>query len=143
MYQNVCKKCGSIALHTEVKGSNTGLYCSDCGAWIKWLGKDELRAFDHSNKMHGFTKEESESYSNAMDKLYKPLGVNFDSNFNIIDEIKDFVAYLDEKIDDELGRKSSSPEAVVIKCHIAQAYEKDKNALINILNGRHWNENIL
>ena len=25
MYQNCCKKCGSISLHTEVKGNNTGL----------------------------------------------------------------------------------------------------------------------
>lgn len=43
MYQNCCKKCGSISLHTEEKGNNTGLYCDDCGAWIKWLGKDELQ----------------------------------------------------------------------------------------------------
>lgn len=50
MYQNCCKKCGSVSLHTEIKGSNTGLYCDDCGAWIKWLGKDELRAFEHSQK---------------------------------------------------------------------------------------------
>ena len=53
MYQNCCKKCGSVSLHTEVKGNNTGLYCDDCGAWIKWLGKDELRAFEHANKPRG------------------------------------------------------------------------------------------
>ena len=50
MYQNCCKKCGSTSLHTEIKGNNTGLYCNDCGAWITWLGKDELRAFEHSKK---------------------------------------------------------------------------------------------
>ena len=50
MYQNCCKKCGSVALHTEVKGNNTGLYCDDCGAWVKWLGKDELRAFEYYKK---------------------------------------------------------------------------------------------
>ena len=50
MYQNCCKKCGSISLHTETKGNNVGLYCDDCGAWIKWLGKDELRAFEHSRE---------------------------------------------------------------------------------------------
>ena len=50
MYQNCCKKCGSISLHTETKGSATGLYCNDCGAWVKWLGKDELRALEHSQK---------------------------------------------------------------------------------------------
>lgn len=50
MYQNCCKKCGSILLHTEVKGNNTGLYCDNCGAYIKWLSKDELRAFEYSKK---------------------------------------------------------------------------------------------
>ena len=30
MYQNCCKKCGSISLHTETKGNNVGLYCNDC-----------------------------------------------------------------------------------------------------------------
>ena len=41
MYQNCCKKCGSIDLHAEAKGNNIGLYCNDCGAWVKWLGKDK------------------------------------------------------------------------------------------------------
>lgn len=50
MYQNYCKKCKSTSLHTEVKGNNTGLYCDDCGAWQRWLGKDELRAFEYSQK---------------------------------------------------------------------------------------------
>lgn len=59
MYQNCCKKCGSISLHTEVKGNNTGLYCDDCGAWIKWLGKDELNAFNHAKKEENKDIEES------------------------------------------------------------------------------------
>lgn len=50
MYQNCCKKCGSVLLHIEVNGNNTGLYCDDCGAWVKWLGKDELRAFEYLQK---------------------------------------------------------------------------------------------
>lgn len=36
--------------NTEAKGNNTGLYCDDCGAWIKWLGKDELRAFEYAKQ---------------------------------------------------------------------------------------------
>ena len=50
MYQNCCKKCGSTSLYIKNNGNNVGLYCSDCGAWIKWLGKDELRAFEHSKE---------------------------------------------------------------------------------------------
>lgn len=51
MYKCVCRKCGSISLHTEVKGNNTWLYCDDCGAWNKWVGKDELRAFEHAKEV--------------------------------------------------------------------------------------------
>lgn len=32
------------------KGNNTGLYCGDCGAWIKWLNKDEINLYEHENK---------------------------------------------------------------------------------------------
>jgi len=67
MYQNCCKKCGSVSLYTENKGNNIGLYCSDCGAWIKWLGKDEARAFEHS-------KEENNTKSQTTnDGLYIEL----------------------------------------------------------------------
>lgn len=83
IYQNCCKKCGSISLHTEVKGNNTGLYCNDCGAWVKWLGKDELRAFeyaqsqnnDNANQKHNkddiiFTHEDTKM---LLDKPYVVL----------------------------------------------------------------------
>lgn len=33
MFQNCCKKCGSILLHTKAKGNNAGLFCDHCGAW--------------------------------------------------------------------------------------------------------------
>lgn len=49
MIMNQCK-CGSIDFFTEQKGSSTGLYCSICGKWQKWLNKNELRAFEHSNQ---------------------------------------------------------------------------------------------
>ena len=63
MYQNCCKKCGSVSLHTEVKVNNTGLYCDDCGAWIKWLGKDELRAFEYAKQTE--KQIEKKTYTNS------------------------------------------------------------------------------
>lgn len=63
MYQNCCEKCGSISLHTEVKGNNIGLYCDDCGAWIKWLGKDELRAFEYAKQTE--KQIEKKRYTNS------------------------------------------------------------------------------
>lgn len=43
-------KCNSKELFVKKSGNSTGLYCDNCGAWIKWLGKNELRAFEHSAK---------------------------------------------------------------------------------------------
>lgn len=87
MYQNCCKKCGSIDLFTKQSGNNIGLYCSDCGAWIKWLPKDELRAFEQSVKKsaqsrelhsediqcaaYGFIGEEKEFFNSAVHNKFK------------------------------------------------------------------------
>lgn len=44
---NMVCKCGSKKFFTEKHGNQTGLYCSACGKWQKWLGKDEIRLFAH------------------------------------------------------------------------------------------------
>lgn len=77
MYQNCCKKCGSVDLFTEVKGNNTGLYCSDCGAWIKWLNKNELRAFEHATtKQENAIIDETVAYA-KLEWEYAKLAYDF------------------------------------------------------------------
>ena len=66
MYQNCCKKCGSISLHTKTKGNNVGLYCDDCGAWIKWLGKDEAFLFEHNKA----TKKKNKNIKDKEDVIF-------------------------------------------------------------------------
>ena len=100
MYQNCCKKCGSISLHTEVKGNNTGLYCDDCGALIKWLSKDELRAFEHSK----ITQQTSSKITN--DGIYMELfavkdGVRY--NAKIVD-MKDVTNVLTNSLMDGIEK---------------------------------------
>jgi len=36
-----CNKCGSVELFIKENGTQTGLYCTDCGKWVKWLNKSE------------------------------------------------------------------------------------------------------
>ena len=43
-------KCGSLDFFMKKQGNNTGLYCSMCGKWQKWMNKDEIRVFEHNNK---------------------------------------------------------------------------------------------
>lgn len=44
---NMICECGSKEFFTEKHGNQTGLYCSACGKWQKWLKKDEIRLFNH------------------------------------------------------------------------------------------------
>ena len=43
MQNFACTKCGSIDVYIKENGTQTGLYCEDCGKWIKWLSKEEKR----------------------------------------------------------------------------------------------------
>lgn len=36
-------KCGSNDIFIKDSGCHRGLYCADCGHWIQWLGKNDLR----------------------------------------------------------------------------------------------------
>lgn len=36
-------KCGSKEIFIKENSNNKGLYCAECGKWIQWLGKDDLR----------------------------------------------------------------------------------------------------
>lgn len=45
-----CKYCGSLNLETEKKGTQTGLYCCDCGKWLKWATKEEIRLINHNDE---------------------------------------------------------------------------------------------
>lgn len=92
MHQNCCKKCGSIALHTEAKGNNTGLYCDDCGVWVKWLGKDELRAFEYAQKEAQTTNIQTGTLVDAT-QYYRQYKLNLDK-INSIDDCKKILKFL-------------------------------------------------
>ncbi len=132
MYQNCCKKCGSISLHTEVKGNNTGLYCDDCGAWIKWLSKDELIAFNH------LLQESMENHTKFIDKLNKTRE-EVCYGKPIETRLKEFIKILNKKIDSEYEKLPISNEDAIRKNSYCLALQQDIWALENILNGKDWN----
>lgn len=127
MYQNCCKKCGSISLHTEVKGNNTGLYCDDCGAWIKWLGKNELRAFEHANKLRGLR---------ATAKVYDDAFVNNEVN----ERLSRFIDGIDEAIDSVYDNPTAEHDKLIYNNAYAFALEKCKVGVQNIIEGREFND---
>ena len=138
MYQNCCTKCRSIALHTEVKGNNTGLYCDDCGAWVKWLSKDELRAFEYS--MREATKEERENVNKYIKSISKPTGVNFYEEKTIVERLDEFIDRIDKEIDTEYNKLPLSKEDSVRKNAYCHALQKVKCSIENIIAGRDFDD---
>lgn len=127
MYQNCCKKCGSVSLHTEVKGNNTGLYCDDCGAFQKWLGKDELRAFEHANKSRGLR---------ATAKLYDDAFIDY----RISERLNRFIDGIDKAIDSVYANPTAEPDKLIYNNAYAFALEICKVGVRNIIEGREFND---
>lgn len=137
-YQNCCKKCGSVSLHTEAKGNNTGLYCNDCGSWQKWLNKDELRAFLHS--MREATQEEDKFVLEHIKSISKPTGDNFYDDKTVIERLTEFKKHLDNEIDAEMEKFPVSPEDAVRKNSYCFGLQKVIYSIENIIAGRDFND---
>lgn len=45
--------CGNKEFYTQVKGTQTGLYCTKCGKWIKWLSKQEKGLYEYISASPG------------------------------------------------------------------------------------------
>ena len=56
----VCSKCNGISTFIKKNNTQTGLYCSDCGKWIKWLGKEEIRLYERQLELSKIEVEEEE-----------------------------------------------------------------------------------
>lgn len=89
---------------------------------MKWLSKKEVTDF---NKL---------SASDVQ------IDTNGDIHGTIEDRLWRFVEFLYKKINEELEREPLSQLDSIAKCSYSLALERDKNALINILNGREFHD---
>jgi len=85
--------CGSKEFFTkqDTKSNNgiqTGLYCSGCGRWIKWLGKEEVRLFEkylEFKKTERIEKEEIEE--DIEDEFENQFDITKVSNEELLEEL--------------------------------------------------------
>ena len=135
-----CKKCGNDSYFTQVKGNNMGAYCCKCGAWIKWLNKDERNLqeiVDYVSKISPIrctTEIEKELVNDHVQNISKPTGVKF-NDATIIERLERFVDALDEGIDSIYEHPM-----LTINENYAHALEKCKESIQNIINGREYND---
>lgn len=105
-----CNKCGSDVMFIKVKGNNVGLYCRSCGAWQKWLNKNEKKLFENNQ------------------------------NREIEDRLKDFIDAIEDRIDAEMMELPKSDADQIRKSACCLALEQCKTSLENILADREFND---
>ena len=43
-----CRICGDTEIYLQAKGMQVGVYCANCGKWIKWLSKKDQSIYKNS-----------------------------------------------------------------------------------------------
>lgn len=101
-------KCGSMDFFTEPQGNNIGLYCSMCGKWKKWLGKDEAFLFQHNQASE---KSKYKTYTiefigktTIKAKSFDDVKEKFNNNDFVLEdkELKIIQRYIDDDFVNEL-----------------------------------------
>lgn len=111
-------KCCNDNVFVKIKGSQTGLYCSSCGKWVKWANKDDINLISESKERVYLGKIDIE-----------PLK-----------EIKCLIDKIEEQIELEDKNLPKSDIDAVRKSSKVYELSRVKFSLENILNGKHYNE---
>lgn len=69
-----CNKCGSENVFLEKKGNQTGIYCAECGKWIKWATKEEIRVIEHKSTKSETYGDLLREHLRAIEKIQKQMG---------------------------------------------------------------------
>lgn len=64
------------------------MYCGDCGAWIKWVGKNELRVFEYLNRQKHVDDANSKQ-DDIASIIYSTLDHMYCDNCRFNSEIKE------------------------------------------------------
>lgn len=76
MIEIKCNKCGGTTGYLKAGNVHTGLYCSQCNSWIKWVSKNEISILESDESISNDIFEEVidiDSLKNQRDELNKQI----------------------------------------------------------------------
>lgn len=121
-YIKKCPKCDSVNNFTKVKGTNTGLYCKDCGTWIKWLSKYETKLFE--------TIEHEKSIENRCES--KEFGISNNEYFE--NSIVKLIDFINKEVENEFNKMPISDVDSIRKPSYCMGLDRVRLSLEDILN---------
>lgn len=114
-----CRKCKSSKMIMEIKKTQTGLFCQSCGAWQKWLSKNEIKAA-HYKKVP--------VYDDSVNKIDSNKNLNTKNLKNLFDD--DNVSPFDNP---PVIHKNKKPKKDTITIEISRESAKELLNLIKLI----------
>lgn len=68
-----CKKCNGTDFFLSKRANHTGIFCSECGSWLKWANNDEVNLFSKESKDSVVKKENSNEQNLTLKDVIKDL----------------------------------------------------------------------
>lgn len=128
-----CRKCNGSAFFMKQHNNNTGLYCGDCGAWQKWLNKDEINAWKH------YFEQFDEMRISKGDGINTPIEQS--KTDTLMDQIKELYKWIGNEIDHENEmRPMISNIDSVRSLSYCYGLQQVRRMLDNIIAGRGFND---
>jgi hypothetical protein len=75
-----CSKCNSSDVFMKQSGNQIGLYCGDCGKWIKWLNKEEQRLAERQINSNVLCKDTEDIISSIAKQAYDEISKSTSKN---------------------------------------------------------------
>lgn len=124
-----CRKCNGSTFFMKPHNNNTGLCCGDCGAWQKWLNKDEINAWQH--------------YFEQLDemRILKPNETKRCDDLVTIERLNKLLDWINNEINHEKElRPMVSNLDSIRSLSYCFALQQVKIGLDNIMNGREYDD---
>lgn len=137
----------NVTLTARLYDYNKEIFIDDLGhcefgkiIWRKRCSNGSMEDV-HIGKTITFTSQNNQYYTANLiidPGMIKKIESSRQLYATLINQLKDFTDYLDKIIDRELMKEPLSEGDSIRKCAYCTALERDKNALLNIIDGKDW-----
>lgn len=141
-----CRKCNGSTFFIKPHNNNTGLYCGDCGAWQKWLNKDEINAWKHYFEQlyeMRISKEEKEidnMVQKFIDNHSKSTGAELYEKTLIPERLNRLIQWVNKELEKEHNEVHLSNSDFTRSMAYCFGLSKAKAGIENVLAGREFDE---
>lgn len=117
-----CPRCSQNRFFMNRKGTQIGLYCSNCGAWVKWVSHKEAEGYSRIGMPIYVEGEEVYNAENRFTEKAPSVGHSCSGNCSSLkNELKTYVIGLEDNLLPQYNDGQGSPSEKEFKRGVCAA----------------------